>query len=60
MPVYLKTGRPTDSEKNMVQDAGFHFFSAQDLLEVLEDGKRRGVNNDLYDDFLLHVRRLAC
>jgi hypothetical protein len=57
-PVYLKTGLPAYGERDLVREAGFHFYPGRDLLAVLEEGKKLGVNNATFIDFLLHLRSL--
>jgi len=56
--VYLKTGLPAEDEEASVQGSGFQFFRCGDLLAVLEEGEKFGVANDIYSEFLTHLRAL--
>jgi len=56
VPVYLKTGEQSDY--SAVYAAGYTVFKRKDLLEVLEAGVAFGVENDIYEDFLQHIRAL--
>jgi hypothetical protein len=56
--VYLKTGLPADDEEASVRGSGFQFFRCGDLLAVLEEGEKLGVTNDIYSEFLTHLRAL--
>lgn len=54
IPVYFKTGYQSKFDTLGV----FKPYLRRDFLEVLRDGKTRGVNNDIFDDFLFHLEKM--
>jgi hypothetical protein len=52
--IYLKTGEQSDY--TAATEAGYGCFLRPDLLGILEEGERLGVVNDIYRDFLHHLR----
>jgi hypothetical protein len=49
VPVYLKTGN--QKSYKAVEKAGWKCFLRPDMLEVLDYGKRQGVESDIFADF---------
>jgi len=56
VPVYLKTGDQLDYSP--IENAGWKCFVRQQLLEVLEYGKQRGVESDIFRDFHSRLRQM--
>jgi hypothetical protein len=52
--IFLKTGDQCDY--HTVREKGYACFLRRDLLDVLEDGERAGVRNDVFTDFLAYLR----
>lgn len=52
--VYLKTG--DQANYRTVVEAGYGRFLRRDFLDVLDEGKRAGVANDIFTDFHRHLR----
>jgi hypothetical protein len=50
IPVYFKTG--DQSEYESVNRAGYMRFSRKEFLDILHKGKEKGVNNQIYIDYL--------
>ena len=55
VPVYLKTGDQRDYEA--IKEAGWKCFQRRDMLEVLEYGKKQGVESDIFRDFHSRLRQ---
>jgi PD-(D/E)XK nuclease superfamily protein len=52
--VYLKTG--DQGNYRSVEQAGYGRFLRRDFLDILDRGEQAGVNNDIFADFLRHLR----
>jgi hypothetical protein len=54
--VYLKTGDQGNYQS--VDQAGYGRFLRRDFLAILDRGERDGVKNDIFADFLRHLRMI--
>jgi hypothetical protein len=52
--VYLKTG--DQGNYRSVDEAGYGRFLRRDFLDILDRGEQAGVKNDIFADFLRHLR----
>jgi hypothetical protein len=54
LPIFLKTRDQSDYEH--AREEGYEPFLREDLLEVLQRGADRGVESDIFHDYLSHLR----
>lgn len=56
LPIFLKTG--DQSSYKAALNVGYRLFLRKDFLNVLRVGRRRGVSNAVFSDFLEHLEQL--
>lgn len=56
LPIFLKTGDQSDYEH--ARQEGYEPFLRKDFLEVLQRGANRGVESDIFHDYLGHLRSI--
>ncbi len=57
LPIFLKTGFQQDWSS--AQAAGYREITATDLLDIWQFGASKGVKNDIFADFGVHLHKLA-
>jgi PD-(D/E)XK nuclease superfamily len=54
--VYLKVADPTFAELETIEEADYKLFRRHELLEVLEEGEKLGIKNDIFRAYLFYLR----
>jgi hypothetical protein len=55
IPIYLKTG--DQSSYSAIKECGFFEFLRNDFLCILREGKISGIDNDIFNDFLIYLEK---